>query len=194
MWRIFDVAKLYSKEVKIMKKRIVLIISVALAALIALSVIATAAYDSTSDPIISLSYLTKYVEEALKPINDKIDALTNDKTDGGNTGDDTTDGDDSTTPPAVADAFVVIELKPGQELQCTAATELILRSGSAVIVSPFDNQGLCDMTAGVDLRGGVAVPKNHCLLIPRGNDGRGIKITGSGTAYVMVGGAYKIVG
>ena len=186
MWRIFDVAKLYSKEVKIMKKRIVLIISVALAALIALSVIATAAYDSTSDPIISLSYLTKYVEEALKPINDKIDALT-----GGESGE---GGDDETTTPATADAFTVIELKSGQELQCTAATELILRSGSAVIVSPFDNQGLCDMTAGVDLQAGTAVPKNHCLLIPRGNDGRGIKITGSGTAYVMVGGAYKIVG
>ena len=180
MWRFFDIAKPYSKEVKIMKKRIVLIISVVLAALIALSVIATAAYDSTSDPIISLSYLTKYVEEALKPINDKIDALTG--------------GENGGTTPATADAFTVIELKPGQELQCTAATELILRSGSAVIVSPFDNQGLCDMTAGVDLQAGVAVPKNHCLLIPRGNDGRGIKITGSGTAYVMVGGAYKIVG
>ena len=166
-----------------MKKRIVLIISVVLAAVIALSVIATAAYDSTSDPLISLSYLTKYVEEALKPINDKIDALT-----GGNI------GGDGTTATATADAFAVIDLKPGQELHCTAATELILRSGSAVIVSPFDNQGLCDMTAGVDLQAGAAVPKNHCLLIPRGNDGRGIKITGSGTAYVMVGGAYKIVG
>ncbi len=166
-----------------MKKKIVLIISVVLAAVIALSVIATAAYDSTSDPLISLSYLTKYVEEALKPINEKIAALT-----GGES------GGDGTTAPATTDAFVVIDLKPGQELQCTAATELILRSGSAVIVSPFDNQGLCDMTAGVDLQAGAAVPKNHCLLIPRGNDGRGIKITGSGTAYVMVGGAYKIVG
>ena len=166
-----------------MKKRIVLIISVVLAAIIAPSVIATAAYDSTSDPLISLSYLTKYVEEALKPINEKIAALT-----GGES------GGDGTTAPATTDAFVVIDLKPGQELQCTAATELILRSGSAVIVSPFDNQGLCDMTAGVDLQAGTAVPKNHCLLIPRGNDGRGIKITGSGTAYVMVGGAYKIVG
>ena len=166
-----------------MKKRIVLIISVVLAAIIALSVIATAAYDSTSDPLISLSYLTKYVEEALKPINEKIAALT-----GGES------GGDGTTAPATTDAFVVIDLKPGQELQCTAATELILRSGSAVIVSPFDNQGLCDMTAGVDLQAGTAVPKNHCLLIPRGNDGRGIKITGSGTAYVMVGGAYTIVG
>ncbi len=181
MRRSFAFANLSPKEVKIMKKRIVLIISVALAALIALSVIATAAYDSTSDPIISLSYLTKYVEEALKPINEKIAAITGGEGDG-------------TTAPSTADAFTVIELKPGQELQCTAATELILRSGSAVIVSPFDNQGLCDMTAGVDLQGGVAVPRNHCLLIPRGNDGRGIKITGSGTAYVMVGGAYKIVG
>ena len=178
----FFVANISPKEVKNMKKRIILIISVALAAIIALSVIATAAYDSTSDPIISLSYLTKYVEEALKPINEKIDALTK-----GESG-------DGTTAPATADAFVVIDLKPGQELQCTAATELILRSGSAVIVSPFDNQGLCDMTAGVDLQAGAAVPKNHCLLIPRGNDGRGIKITGSGTAYVMVGGAYTIVG
>ncbi len=162
-----------------MKKKIVLIISIALAAVISLSVIVTAAYDSTSDPIISLSYLTKYVEEALKPINEKIDTLT-----GGGSG----------NAPATADAFTVVELKPGQELQCTAATELILRSGSAVIVSPFENQGLCDITAGVDLAGGTKVPKNHCLLIPRGNDGRGIKITGTGSAFVMVGGAYTIVG
>ena len=89
------------------------------------------------------------------------------------------------------DAFCFVEY--GKEIQCTAATELILRSGSAEVVSPFDNQGLSDLTDGVDLKGGAAVPKNHNLLIPRGDDGRGIRITSSNGAYVMVGGAYIIV-
>lgn len=153
--------------------KLTIIIAAVLALLVSLCVFVTAAtYDSTNDPLISLSYLTKYVNEALEPIKAAI----------GN-------GSGATA----SSTFEAIFVEYGQEIQCTAATEIILRSGSAVIVSPFDNQGLSDLTAGADLRAGTGVPKNHNLLIPRGNDGRGIKITSSGGAYVMVGGAYIIV-
>lgn len=154
------------------KTKLTIIVAVVLAIVVSLCVfVAAATYDSTNDPLISLSYLTKYVNEALEPIKAAIS--------GGGA--------------SKADAFEAIFVEYGKEIQCTAATEVILRSGTAQIVSPFDNQGLCDLTAGVDLKGGESVPKNHDLLIPRGSDGRGIKITSSNGAYVMVGGAYIIV-
>ncbi|MEE0967824.1 MAG: hypothetical protein U0M06_00420 [Clostridia bacterium] len=166
---------------KLSNSKITVIIAVALALVCSLSILVSASFDSSNDPIISLSFLTKYVEEALVPIRASIESM------GGNTGSDT-------TPPVVnSTSFEAIFVEFGKEIQCSAATEVILRSGTAEIVSPFDNQGLSDLTDGVDLKAGQNVPKNHNLLIPRGDDGRGIKITSSEGAYVMVGGAYKIV-
>jgi hypothetical protein len=75
----------------------------------------------------------------------------------------------------------------------TASVELILRSGSAVVVSPFADQGLSDITGGADLLNGRQISFNHALIIPRGGDGRGIKITSRDGAYVMVRGDYEIV-
>lgn len=172
---------------KIGKSKLTIIVAVVLAVVCALSIfVAAASYDSTSDPLISLSYLTKYVNEALAPIKASIEAL------GGNVSGDG-NGTDTDTPPVVSSTFEAVFVESGKLVQCTAATEIILRSGTAVIVSPFESQGLSDLTSGEDLKNGTAVPKNHNLLIPRGNDGRGIKITGSEGAYVMVGGAYTIV-
>ncbi len=164
---------------KMNKTKLTVIIAVILALACSLSILVAAAYDSTNDPLISLSYLTKYVDEALEPIRIAIASL---------------GGDVSGGPVAPAQSgFEVIFVEQGKQIQCSAPTEIILRSGTAQIVSPFDNQGLSDLTDGVDLKGGAAVPKNHNLLIPRGDDGRGIVITSSGGAYVMVGGAYIIV-
>ena len=75
----------------------------------------------------------------------------------------------------------------------TASVELILRSGSAVVVSPFADQGLSDITVGLDLQNGQNISFNHALIIPRGGDGRGIRITSTEGAYVMVRGDYEIV-
>ncbi|HPU17585.1 MAG TPA: hypothetical protein PLZ27_02825, partial [Bacillota bacterium] len=61
----------------------------------------------------------------------------------------------------------------------------------ATVVSPFANQGISDNTLGTDLLNGTAIALNHLLLIPRGGDGRGIKITSTG-AFVMVRGEYTI--
>ncbi len=162
---------------KMNRTKLTLLISVILSFALSLSVlVAAATYDTTKDPLISLSYLTKYVSETIKPLTNRLDKLEAGGTSGG-----------------ASTAFQAIFVEKGQQIECTEATEVILRSGTAVIVSPFDNQGVSDLTGGTDLKNGVSVPKNHNLLIPRGNDGRGIKITSDAGAYVMVGGAFKIV-
>ena len=89
-------------------------------------------------------------------------------------------------------AYIVLELKKGQCVRAKSESlELILRQGStASVVSPHKEQGLVDLTAGVELLNGNNLSVNHSLLIPRA-DGRGIIVT-SAVAYVMVRGDYEI--
>lgn len=95
----------------------------------------------------------------------------------------------STTPVAGVDTFTVVQVPAGKTLKGGEGTEMILRSGSATIIAS-SNGGVTDITGGQDLAQGVAVDKNHMLLIPR-NDGRGLKI-GDYQAFVMVRGTYTI--
>ena len=93
-----------------------------------------------------------------------------------------------------ASQYTAIFIEYGKKLMApTAAVELILRSGTAVVVSPFADQGISDITGGGDLLNNVNITHNHALIIPRGGDGRGILITSPEGAYVMVRGEYKIV-
>ena len=75
---------------------------------------------------------------------------------------------------------------------------LILRSGSAIAVSPYTEQGkiqgINDLTDGVDILDGQSIPLFNSILIPRGgNDGRGVKVTALDGAYFLIGGDYTIV-
>lgn len=75
---------------------------------------------------------------------------------------------------------------------------LILRTGSAVAVSPYTQagtiQGLNDTTNGTDICNGEAIPLYHSIMIPRGgDDGRGITVTSLDGAYFLLGGDYTIV-
>ena len=75
---------------------------------------------------------------------------------------------------------------------------LILRSGSAIAVSPYVEQGklqgINNLTEGVDILDGGNIPLFNSILIPRGgNDGRGVKVTSLEGAYFMIGGDYTIV-
>ncbi len=75
---------------------------------------------------------------------------------------------------------------------------LILRSGSAVAVSPYTEigtvQGLNDLTDGVDLLNGDQIPLFNSIMIPRGGkDGRGVTVTSLEGAYFLLGGDYTIV-
>ncbi len=75
---------------------------------------------------------------------------------------------------------------------------LILRSGTAVAVSPYIEggtvQGLNDLTLGTDIYNGESIPLFHHIMIPRGgSDGRGVTVTSVDGAYFVLGGNYKIV-
>ncbi len=89
------------------------------------------------------------------------------------------------------ETYEVICLVSGETLLATSPLEIILRSGSAVTVSAIAN-GVNDLTGGTELMNEDAVPLYHQLLVPRGNDGRGITVT-SEEAYIMVRGSYEIV-
>ena len=75
---------------------------------------------------------------------------------------------------------------------------LILRTGSAVAVSPYVEvgtiQGLNNLTLGTDICNGENVPPYHSIMIPRGgSDGRGVTVTSLDGAYFLLGGDYTIV-
>lgn len=155
---------------------------------------------SVNDPLVTKSYVDKKDGELKEELDGRITAL-----ESGSTNIDTV--------PAVAgevdmDAlydyidqmlaesggtglFVVVEAAKGQQLICGASTEVILRAGSATVISGANGDGLADLTSGEDLRGGDTVPLQHHLLVSR-DDGRGLLIDSEGTSYLLIKGAYEL--
>ena len=93
-------------------------------------------------------------------------------------------------------AYTTITLNKGQIIYARdTALELIVRSGTASVVSPFveefKKQGLSDITTGKELYNGAVAPFNDLLLIPVGGDGRGLEIK-SEKAVLLVRGHYEV--
>ncbi|MBR5613950.1 MAG: hypothetical protein IKW64_01425 [Clostridia bacterium] len=123
------------------------------------------------DPLISQSYIENVLMPQLKQYIESRIAEVNS---GAGTGS--------------SDAFKVVEAKAGQQIICSAGTELILRMGSATIIAT-EKGGLADTTAGFDLANGTDMPSNHLLIVPVA-DGRGIKANND--IIVMVKGSYTV--
>lgn len=84
--------------------------------------------------------------------------------------------------------YTVIEVEADQTVIGAQGTEMILRGGKALAVGVEDN-GLQDVTAGIDVKDGQDIEANHLFIIPR-NDGRGMKILKH--AWIMIKGNYII--
>ena len=166
-----------------------------LAAVLAVTVLA-ASYDSSEDPIVSLSYLTQVFRPSIeKDYNEKIAALEA-QIEALNSGDvspsvpaDPEPEPETSVPAAMT--YEVLELKYGDCLFAAGAVDIMLRAGSAVCIAPDAGQGISDYTAGAEIYNGEALTKNHMCLIPRG-DGRGIMATAQ-PVYIMVRGDYSLV-
>lgn len=122
------------------------------------------------DPLISKSYIENQVIPRLEQF---IESRISEIRSGGS---------------AAADTFKVVEAQSGQEIICSAGTELILRMGKATIIAT-EKGGIADTTAGYDLANGTAMPANHLLIVPVG-DGRGIRATEN--VIVMIKGGYTV--
>ncbi len=102
---------------------------------------------SISDPLVTKSFVEKYVQEY---INNLVPQ--------GGSG---------------SLVWTVVNLEAGQEFIGKAGTEIIVRSGSAVVVDPSSG-GIPDLTDGKNVMAGQVVANNHLLSVPR-SDGRGIQ-------------------
>ncbi len=100
---------------------------------------------SSGDPLVTRSFVEKYVQELL--------------------------GQQGTG--SVSLEWNVATLEAGQEFIGKAGTEFIVRSGEAVIVDP-SGSGIPDLTAGTNVLAGQVAQNNHLFSIPR-TDGRGIR-------------------
>lgn len=136
---------------------------------------ADGAAGSAADPLVSKSYVDSLFEDLTELVEEKIDAIKGSYY-----------APAEPQAPAAASTFQVVEVPAGTKVIGGEGTEMIVRSGYAYAI---DNgvDGISDLTAGADLKGGVQVEKNHLILIPRG-DGRGISC--KGLCYVMIKGEY----
>ena len=154
----------------------------------ALGYIALAAPGDASDPIVTLNYLKSTVlPDILGQVDTKINTMksavvTELKTE-----------ITRLVANAVIDVsyvgFKAVEVEKDSIILGHEGTEIILRAGDAVSVCPGQN-GITDVTAGLDLANAKKIEKNHVYIIPR-EDGRGIKMTVEG--FIMVKGAYDVV-
>lgn len=175
-----------------MKKKI---IAIALVLVFAVAGISALYADTdgglTVDPLVSLSYLNdKFWPRVERAIADALAGTSSgDKSNDDSIGDST---EVPTQPDNAGFTYEVVHLSEGNVVLATEPCEIILRSGSAEAYLSGNESGIADLTAGGDLKEGDALAANHLLLVPRGNDGRGFKVSSS-EAYVMIRGGYEIV-
>ncbi len=157
---------------------------------------------SSSDPLVTLSYLNEvYMDELLARVDEKI-AARKEKvmidlsgkiadaagkapqggTSSGSTSGSTSDGAASTQ------AFTLVDLANGQTLHLPIGSEALLRVGTAQCVAN-STPGLIDTTDGTTLSNGGALVKNHLYLSTMAD--RAVKATAA-TVKILVRGPYII--
>jgi len=81
-----------------------------------------------------------------------------------------------------------VSANTGQIIVGQEGTEIILRSGSAVVYTEVQN-GLANITTGEEVFYGAEIGLNNMLIVPRG-DGRGVRVTSP--SWFMIKGEYTI--
>lgn len=126
---------------------------------------------SDRDPLVTMSYVDKKIEQIKYYIDEK------------------TTGSIGTIS---SNEFLVVEIAKGQSIILGGGSEAILRSGEARAISRVLNgidNGLADVTLGKDIQMNELVRENHLLLTPR-DDGRGLKATKD--SIFLIKGSYEV--
>ena len=173
------------------KIRVITMLSVIVAALFALGVVAaaTGGYGSSSDPLITLSYITDvFMPEMDETINGAVEAKTTEIS----SALDTTVAEleskyNEASEASAASTYTVISMASGQKLIGVKGCEVMLRIGSAYCTAPA-SPGLIDTSTTGILENGEYLIKNHMYMITI--DGRGIQADGD--IMIIVRGDYTI--
>lgn len=175
------------------KKKILIAIGIviAVAFVSGTSILAATTFGTTSDPLVTLSYLTaKFKPQLISEVNSSITAAESTLTA-------TLDSKVSSFK-ADIDAklsatdtepvgFSLVTLSKGQTVTCYIGTELLLRLGTATAAGSAP--ALVDSTAGSTLTSGGALVANHMYLVTI--QGNGLKATSS-SVKVLIRGAYTV--
>lgn len=129
------------------------------------------------DPLVTLSYVEKRIQEVLSSVNTQIadlkKQLAAQPASGGTSG---------------SAVFQVVQAEKGSFIYFGGSTEFIVRSGKVAVIATV-NGGLSDLTDGKDIGMGQSVPANHHMLVPR-DDGRGLSVLD--TTFVLIKGPYTV--
>ncbi|SHJ86211.1 hypothetical protein [Tepidibacter formicigenes] len=132
---------------------------------------------SSSDPVVTKSYVDMKIDQLAENVNDAIEKLTVNNKEENNDNANISNNE-----------IEIVKLQEGQSIILESGSEIILRGGKATIIDS-EQGGIADLTQGLDLRMDYEVPANHLLLIPR-SDGRGVKALTN--CILMVKGKYEI--
>lgn len=168
-----------------MKKRI---LTIALVVLLMVGVglgtwaIATSNYGTSSDPLITLSYLNETLMPQIladfkSEMDKKVVALTVEFEA------QVRELEDKLSQHAGGDVFVTLTLRAGQSLTCSEGAEIMLRSGTAEAWSE-----LSDLTSGENLPPSGTLAKNHMYVVVSAGGGIGAK----NDAVILVRGTYTV--
>jgi len=193
------------QELILLKNRKSAVISGLIAGLLIIACIIPAAHAFTDDdPLITLSYLEDVVIPALK--EELLDFIGENKTEEAEEEkqeevvekqEEVVEKQEEESEPQISSeaigTYKLLELSKGEYIMAESICEFIVRPGSKVVaVSPFEGQGIADITNGIEVLADEQISINAYCLIPRGGDGRGMKVV-SDKAYIMIRGEYTIV-
>ena len=167
--------------------------------ILSISVAAAGTAGSSSDPLVTLSYLNeKFLPELMTRVDEKLAARTDTATKELRAQVDAdikrleekygsqTSGEGASS--GTADSFVVVTMTNGQVLYGAIGCEVMLRVGTASVVSP-SSPGLIDSTGGTTLDNGAGLTKNHLYMMTISD--RGVKATAA-TTKLLVRGTYEV--
>jgi len=168
-----------------MKKRI---LTIALVILLMAGVgigtwaIATSSYGTSSDPLITLSYLNdtlmpQILADFQTEMDEKVGELTAEFES------QIRELEGRLSQYSGGDVFATLTLRGGQSVTCQEGTELMLRSGEAAALSE-----LSDLTSGENLASSGALIKNHMYVAVSAGGGISVK----SDATILIRGTYTV--
>jgi len=151
---------------------------------------------SDQDPLVTLSFVDKKIEQIKYYIDSITQGLSNEIFNYSNTLEKyeeqlkQKDEEIQDLKQKVENAltFKVVQLNKGQVLLAGEGAEIIIRSGKTTAVYGT-NGGLSDITSAKDLKAGEAIANNHMLISSR-NDGRGVKAESE--VFLIIKGSFTI--
>lgn len=166
------------------------------ATVLTLTVAATGGAVTSSDPLVTLSYLNeKFLPQVLsdvdkktasreKDLSSKLTEQVKNETKAFEQKYGTSTGSSGST----ASSFTVVTLSKGQTLSMGIGCEAMLRTGSGVCVAS-SNPGLVDETGGAAIAGGETLIKNHLYMATL--EGHGVQ-AGANSTKLLVRGSYSV--